>query len=114
MTPKSMRNNKGYVRGFDVRTGKRLWIFHTIPMKGEFGYDTWENGSAEYTGNTGVWTQISVDEELGLVYLPVESPTGDYYGGDTSGNNPFCENLGGGGFKNRQGKRHFQVGRHVP
>ena len=58
MTPKSMRNNKGYVRGFDVRTGKRLWIFHTIPMKGEFGYDTWENGSAEYTGNTGVWTQI--------------------------------------------------------
>jgi len=57
MTPKSMRNNKGYVRGFDVRTGKRLWIFHTIPMKGEVGYDTWEKGSAEYTGNTGVWTQ---------------------------------------------------------
>ncbi len=56
MTPKSMRNNKGYVRGFDVRTGKRLWIFHTIPKKGEFGYDTWEKGSAEYTGNTGVWT----------------------------------------------------------
>ena len=66
MTPKSMRNNKGYVRGFDVRTGKRLWIFHTIPMKGEFGYDTWQNGSAEYTGNTGVWTQITVDEQLGL------------------------------------------------
>src|SRR6266481_5067730 len=62
MTPKSMRNNKGYVRGFDVRTGKRLWIFHTIPKKGEFGYDTWEKGSAEYTGNTGVWTQITVDE----------------------------------------------------
>src|SRR5579872_1893099 len=81
MTPKTMRNNKGYVRGFDVRTGKRLWIFHTIPLKSEFGYDTWENGSAEYTGNTGVWTQISVDEEAGLVYLPVESPTGDYYGG---------------------------------
>ncbi len=56
MTPKSMRNNKGYVRGFDVRTGKRLWTFHTIPKKGEPGYDTWENGSAEYTGNTGVWT----------------------------------------------------------
>ncbi|HKF01774.1 MAG TPA: PQQ-binding-like beta-propeller repeat protein, partial [Candidatus Sulfotelmatobacter sp.] len=78
-TPKSMRNNKGYVRGFDVHTGKRLWIFHTIPKKGEFGYDTWLNGSAEYTGNTGVWTQISVDEQLGLVYLPVESPTGDFY-----------------------------------
>src|SRR5215469_15808334 len=64
-TPKSMRNNKGYVRGFDVRTGKRLWIFHTIPKKGEFGYDTWLDGSAEYTGNTGVWTQITVDEQLG-------------------------------------------------
>ena len=62
-----MRNNKGYVRAFDVRTGKRLWIFHTIPKKGEFGYDTWQNGSAEYTGNTGVWAQITVDEELGLV-----------------------------------------------
>src|SRR6266513_1596091 len=61
MTSKSMRNNKGYVRGFDVRTGKRLWIFHTIPKKGEFGYDTWEKSSAEYTGNTGVWTQITVD-----------------------------------------------------
>src|ERR1017187_6272409 len=59
MTPKSMRNNKGYVRGFDVLTGKRLWVFHTIPMKGEVGYDTWENGSAEYTGNTGVWSQIT-------------------------------------------------------
>src|SRR2546429_2225071 len=64
-----------------VRTGKRLWIFHTIPKKGEFGYDTWEKGSAEYTGNTGVWTQITVDEQLGLVYLPVESPTSDFYGG---------------------------------
>ena len=63
MTPKSMRNNKGYVRGFDVRTGKRLWIFHTIPKPGEFGYDTWEKASAEYTGNTGVWTQITVDRE---------------------------------------------------
>ena len=54
MTPKTMRNNKGFVRGFDVKTGKRLWIFHTIPIKGEDGYNTWENGSAEYTGNTGV------------------------------------------------------------
>src|SRR6185503_11189463 len=61
-TPRSMRNNKGYVRGFDVRTGKRLWIFHTIPTKTEFGYDTWQNGSAEMAGNTGVWTQITVDE----------------------------------------------------
>ena len=63
--PKSRKNVKGYVRGFDVRTGKRLWIFHTIPMAGEFGLDTWENDSWSYTGNTGVWGQISVDEESG-------------------------------------------------
>src|SRR5258708_324277 len=93
MTPKSMRNNKGYVRGFDVRTGKRLWIFHTIPKKGEFAYETWLNGSAEYTGNTGVWSQVTVDEELGLVYLPVESPTNDFYGGHRGGNTLFGETL---------------------
>jgi len=112
MTPKSMRNNKGYVRGFDVRTGKRLWIFHTIPMKGEFGYDTWENGSAEYTGNTGVWTQISIDEELGLVYLPVESPTGDYYGGHRPGNNLYGESLVCVDLKTGQRKWYFQLVHH--
>jgi len=112
MTPKSMRNNKGYVRGFDVRTGKRLWIFHTIPKKGEFGYDTWEKGSAEYTGNTGVWTQISVDEELGLVYLPVESPTSDYYGGQRPGNNLFGESLVCVDLKTGQRKWHFQLVHH--
>ncbi len=112
MTPKSMKNNKGYVRGFDVRTGKRLWIFHTIPKKGEFGYDTWENGSAEYTGNTGVWTQISVDEEAGLVYLPVESPTGDYYGGHRPGNNLYGESLVCVDLKTGQRKWHFQLVHH--
>src|SRR6266513_4296904 len=112
MTSKSMRNNKGYVRGFDVRTGKRLWIFHTIPKKGEFGYDTWEKGSAEYTGNTGVWTQITVDEQLGLVYLPVESPTSDFYGGHRPGNNLFGETLVCVGLKNGQRKWHFQIVHH--
>ncbi len=112
MTPKSMRNNKGYVRGFDVRTGKRLWIFHTIPMKGEYGYDTWLNGSAEYTGNTGVWTQITVDEQLGLVYLPVESPTGDYYGGHRPGNNLFGETLVCVDLKTGKRKWDFQLVHH--
>ena len=111
-TPKSRRNNKGYVRGFDVRTGKRLWIFHTIPKKGEFGYDTWLNGSAEYTGNTGVWTQISVDEQLGLVYLPVESPTGDFYGGHRPGNNLFGETLVCVDLKTGERKWHFQLVHH--
>ena len=58
-TPKSRANVKGYVRGFDVRTGKRLWIFHTIPKPGEFGNNTWEGDSARYTGNTGV---VGADE----------------------------------------------------
>jgi quinoprotein glucose dehydrogenase len=112
MTPKSMRNNKGYVRGFDVRTGKRLWIFHTIPKKGETGYDTWLNGSAEYTGNTGVWTQITVDEQLGLVYLPVESPTGDFYGGHRPGNNLFGESLVCVDLKTGERKWHYQLVHH--
>ena len=112
MTPKSYRNNKGYVRGFDVRTGKRLWIFHTIPMKGEAGYDTWLNGSAEYTGNTGLWTQLSVDEELGLAYLPIESPTGDYYGGHRPGDNLFGESLVCVDLKTGQRKWHFQLVHH--
>ena len=112
MTPKSMHNNKGYVRGFDVRTGKRLWIFHTIPMKGEPGYDTWEKGSAEYTGNTGVWTQVTVDEQLGLVYLPVESPTGDYYGGHRPGNNLYGESLVCVDLKTGQRKWFYQLVHH--
>ena len=112
LTPRSRRNNKGYVRGFDVRTGKRLWIFHTIPKKGEFGYDTWLNGSAEYTGNTGVWNQITVDEQLGLVYLPVETPTSDFYGGHRPGNNLFGESLVCVDLKTGQRKWHFQLVHH--
>jgi len=110
--PKSYRNNKGYIRGFDVRTGKRLWTFHTIPKKGEPGYDTWLNGSAEYTGNTGVWTQITVDEELGLVYLPVESPTGDYYGGHRPGNNLYGESLVCLDLRTGAKKWHYQIVHH--
>src|SRR5262247_1811861 len=91
--PRGKTNVKGYVRGFDVRTGKRLWIFHTIPQPGEFGNDTWEKDSWSYTGNAGVWAPFSVDEELGLVYLPVELATGDYYGGHRPGNDLFTETL---------------------
>jgi quinoprotein glucose dehydrogenase len=110
--PKSKRNVKGYVRGFDVKTGKRLWIFHTIPKPGEFGYNTWENDSADYTGNTGVWGQISVDEELGMVYLPVEMPTGDYYGGHRPGNGLFGESIVAVDLKTGQRKWHYQLVHH--
>ena len=111
-TPKSRTNVKGYVRGFDVKTGKRLWIFHTIPKPGEFGYDTWLNDSADYTGNTGVWAQISVDEELGLAYLPVEMPTGDYYDGHHPGNNLFAESIVAVDLKTGQRKWHYQLVHH--
>jgi len=112
MTPKTMNNNRGYVRAFDARTGKRLWIFHTIPRKGEFGYDTWLDGSAEHTGNTGLWTQITVDQKLGLAYLPIESPTGDYYGGHRPGNNLFGESLVCVDLKTGKRKWHYQLVHH--
>ncbi len=110
--PPSRKNVKGYVRGFDVRTGKRLWIFHTIPTGNEFGNDSWEGGSNDYTGNAGVWGQISVDEELGLVYLPVELPTGDYYGGDRPGNGLFGESLVAVDLQTGQRKWHYQLVHH--
>jgi quinoprotein glucose dehydrogenase len=110
--PKGKTNEKGYVRGYDVKTGKRLWIFHTIPQRGEFGNDTWLNNSWTYTGNTGVWGQISVDEELGMVYLPVEMGTGDYYGGHRPGNNLFGESVVALDLKTGQRKWHYQLVHH--
>ena len=91
--PVSKTNVPGYIRGFDVRTGKKLWTFHTIPHPGEFGNETWENDSWKYTGNTGAWAPLSGDEELGYVYIPVEEPTGDFYGGNRHGNNLFSDSL---------------------
>ena len=87
------RNVPGHVRGYDVRTGKRLWTFHTIPRPGEFGNDTWENDSWSFVGNTAVWAPMAADQELGYVYLPVETPTNDTYGGHRPGNNLFAESL---------------------
>jgi quinoprotein glucose dehydrogenase len=110
--PKSRTNQKGYVRAFDVRTGKRLWIFHTIPLPGEFGADTWLEGSASYTGNTGVWAQMTVDEALETVYLPVEMPTGDYYGGHRPGNGLFGESLVALDLRTGRRRWHFQFVHH--
>ena len=91
LTPNSpsYNNVKGDVMAFDVRTGKKLWVFHTIPRKGEPGYETWLNGSADYTGNAGVWGPFSTDEELGYVYLNIEDATNDFYGGHRPGANLY-------------------------
>jgi len=83
----------GFVRGYDVRSGKLLWTFNTIPQAGEFGNETWEDGSWQYTGNTNVWSIISADETLGTIYLPVSTPTNDWYGGHRLGDNLFAESL---------------------
>ena len=110
--PRTKTNAKGYVRGFDVKTGRRLWIFHTIPLPGEFGNDTWENDSWSYTGNAGVWAPFSVDEALGLVYLPVELPTGDYYGGHRPGNGLFGETLVAAELTTGKRVWHYQLIHH--
>ncbi len=111
-SPPSRENVKGYIRGFDVRTGERTWIFHTIPRSGEFGRDTWLNDSAVYTGNTGVWTNLTVDEELAIAYLPIEIPTGDYYGGHRPGDNLFGESLVAVSLETGERLWHFQFVHH--
>ena len=102
----------GHIRGYDVRTGKRKWIFHTIPQAGEFGVETWENDSWKSNGNTGVWTMMSADPELGYVYLPIETPSHDFYGGHRLGDNLFAESLVC--LDAKTGKRvwHFQIVHH--
>jgi len=112
MTVVTRNNTKGLVRAFDVRNGKLLWTFHTIPRKGEKGYETWENGSADYNGNTGVWTQMTVDPDAGLAYLPVESPTSDYYGGERPGDNLFGESLVAVDMNTGKMKWYFQIVHH--
>jgi quinoprotein glucose dehydrogenase len=91
--PQVKEQPRGDIFGFDVRTGKKLWTFHSVAQSGEFGNDSWEDGSAEYTGNTNVWSMLTADEELGYVYLPFGTPTNDYYGGHRPGNNLFAESL---------------------
>ena len=110
--PRSKTNAKGYIRGFDVKTGKRLWIFHTIPLPGEYGNETWQNDSWSYSGNTGMWGPFSVDEELETVYLPIELSTGDYYGGHRPGDNLFAESLVAVDLHTGKRKWHFQLVHH--
>jgi quinoprotein glucose dehydrogenase len=111
-TPRTHNNTKGLIQAFNVRSGERRWIFHTIPRPGEFGSETWENGSWAVNGNVGVWNQIAADEELGLIYLPVETPTSDFYGGHRPGDNLFAESLVALDLETGERRWHFQLVHH--
>ena len=90
---RTQRSPAGMLKAYDVRTGERRWTFNIIPRKGEFGYDTWQMGSADYTGHANAWSIMSADEELGYIYVPTSTPTNDYYGGHRPGDGLFGESI---------------------
>jgi quinoprotein glucose dehydrogenase len=102
----------GDVRAFDVRTGKQLWVFHTVPQAGEFGNNTWGNDSWRWMGNTNVWSFMSADEELGYVYLPVTAPTDNFWGGERPGDNLFSDSIVCLNARTGQRVWHFQMIHH--
>ena len=102
----------GHIRGYDVRTGERLWIFHVVPQGDDFGVDTWEEESWRYTGHSGVWTQLTVDEQLGYLYLPTEIATNDWYGGHRPGDNLFAESIVCLDIKTGERVWHYQLIHH--
>lgn len=102
----------GHVRGFDARTGRRRWIFHTVPQAGELGHETWRDGSWRDAGNTNVWTVMSADPELGTVYLPVSTASNDLYGGERPGDNLFAESLVCLDAATGRRRWHFQIAHH--
>ncbi len=102
----------GDVRAFDARTGKLVWKFNTIPQRGEFGNNTWDGGSWQFTGHTNVWAPMSLDEARGLIYLPVSTPSNDYYGGRRPGQNLFAESIVCLDAVTGERKWHFQIVHH--
>lgn len=91
--PHQRENIPGHVRAYDVHTGEQRWIFHVVPRPGEFGHETWEDDSWEYTGNIGAWPPFSADPDLGIVYIPLSAATNDFYGGQRPGDNLFATSL---------------------
>jgi quinoprotein glucose dehydrogenase len=102
----------GDIRAFDARSGRQVWSFHTIPQPGEFGHETWQNDAWKYTGHTNVWPPFTLDAERGLVYLPVSTPSNDYYGGRRLGSNLFAETLLCLDAKTGRRKWHYQLVHH--
>ncbi|MBM62724.1 MAG: pyrroloquinoline quinone-dependent dehydrogenase [Acidobacteria bacterium] len=102
----------GWLKGVDARTGDTKWMFRTVPQADDFGADTWLNESWRYSGNANVWPPMSADEETGYVFLPVGTPTSDYYGGHRLGDNLFAESLVAVDMETGQRMWHFQAVHH--
>jgi len=112
LAPVSKTQVRGDIMGYDVRSGQKLWTFHTIPQQGEEGNDTWQNESWKYTGNVAAWAPLTADPELGYVYVPLEAPTGDFYGGHRPGSNLFSQSLVCLNAKTGKKVWHFQTIHH--
>jgi len=110
--PLDYNNTKGITRAFDAKTGKLIWTFHNVPQKGEAGYESWEKNSADFNGNTGTWASMTVDPVAGLVYVPIEDPTNDYYGGARPGNDLYGDSLVCLDLATGKLKWYFQVTHH--
>ena len=110
--PSSIQTPPGHIRAFNPETGELEWMFKTIPQAGEFGNETWEDGSWEYTGSTNAWSIMSADDELGIAYIPVGTPTNDWYGGMRKGDNLFAESLVAVDVNTGERVWHFQLVHH--
>ncbi|MCG8415467.1 MAG: pyrroloquinoline quinone-dependent dehydrogenase [Pseudomonadales bacterium] len=110
--PRGLQTPPGHVRAFNPETGELEWMFRTIPQAGEFGNETWEEGSWEYSGSTNSWTIMSADDELGIAYIPIGTPTNDWYGGMRKGDNLFAESLVALDVDSGERVWHFQMVHH--
>jgi quinoprotein glucose dehydrogenase len=111
-TPEEPQSVSGDVRGFDAATGKLAWTFHTVPRKGELGYDTWAPGSTENRSGNNVWNMNTVDDKTGIAYLAIGGPAADRWGGDRHGMNLFGNAVGAVNALTGKYLWHFQTLHH--
>jgi quinoprotein glucose dehydrogenase len=110
--PRRVENIPGNIRGYDARTGMLLWKFNVVPEPGEYGHDTWEGDSWRYTGNISAWAPLSADSERNLVFIPTDTPTNDYYGGDRLGANLYGTSIIALDVRTGERVWHFQMVHH--
>ena len=110
--PSKKENIPGHIRGYDAKTGTMKWIFHVLPQPGEFGHETWEGDSSTYIGNISAWAPLSADSERGLVFIPTDTPSNDYYGGDRLGDNLYGTSLIALDVETGERAWHFQLVHH--